>query len=62
MGSKNWTVEELKFLTKHFPNMETENLAIRFTRSIAAINTKAKDLGLKKSDRFMKKRMGGRRM
>lgn len=51
-GSPNlrrWETEEDAFLKKHYPVMKTKELAERLSRSLRAIWTRARYLGLKKS-------------
>lgn len=49
-----WTEDDLKLLTKLYPNTVTDELAGRFGRSAGSVKTKARQLGLRKSDNYLK--------
>ena len=49
-----WTDEELDVLTELYPITETDELAKRFDRSAGSVKTKARQLGLKKCQNYLK--------
>jgi hypothetical protein len=49
-----WTEDDLKLLTKLYSNTMINELAERFGRSPGSVKTKARQLGLKKSQSFIK--------
>ena len=49
-----WTEDDLEILTSLYPDTETDELARRFRRSAGSVKTKARQLGLKKSQSYMK--------
>ena len=49
-----WTEDDLKLLTKLYPITITDELAERFGRSAGSVKTKARQLGLKKSQSYLK--------
>ena len=49
-----WTEDDLEILTRLYPEMETDELAKRFGRSAGSVKTKARQLGLKKSQSYLK--------
>ena len=51
---KFWTPDELQMLKEIYADTDTEDLAVIFRRSAGSIKTKARQLGLKKSDSFLK--------
>jgi hypothetical protein len=48
MANKTWTPEYLEFLTNNFKKGKLEDIAAFTSKSIAAINKKASELGLKR--------------
>ena len=48
MANKTWTPEHLEFLFNNFKNGDLQGIATYTGKSIAAINKKASDLGLKR--------------
>ena len=49
-----WTEDDLKVLSKLYPDTVTDELAERFGRSAGSVKTKARQLGLKKSQSYLK--------
>jgi len=49
-----WTEDDLKLLSKLYPDTITDELAQRFGRSAGSVKTKARQLGLRKSDSYLK--------
>ena len=49
-----WTEGDLEILTRLYPETETDELARRFGRSAGSVKTKARQLGLKKSQSYLK--------
>jgi len=49
-----WTEDDLKLLSKLYANTITGELAERFGRSAGSVKTKARQLGLKKSQSYLK--------
>jgi hypothetical protein len=49
-----WTEDDLKLLAKLYPETITDELAERFGRSAGSVKTKARQLGLRKSDGYLK--------
>ena len=49
-----WTEDDLKLLSKLYPNTITDELAERFGRSAGSVKTKARQLGLRKTDGYLK--------
>jgi hypothetical protein len=49
-----WTKEELKLLKKLYPGAMTDELVRRFGRSAGAIKSKARQLGLRKSEIYLR--------
>ncbi|HUT45857.1 MAG TPA: hypothetical protein VMX36_06195 [Sedimentisphaerales bacterium] len=49
-----WTEDDLKLLSKLYPDTITDELAQRFGRSAGSVKTKARQLGLKKSQSYLK--------
>jgi len=49
-----WTEDDLELLSKLYPDTVTDELAQRFGRSAGSVKTKARQLGLKKSQDYLK--------
>ena len=49
-----WTEDDLDILSKLYPDTITDELAKRFGRSAGSVKTKARQLGLKKSQSYLK--------
>jgi len=49
-----WIEDDLKLLAKLYPDTITDELAERFGRSAGSVKTKARQLGLRKSDSYLK--------
>ena len=49
-----WTEDDLEILTELYPDTETDKLARRFGRSTGSVKTKARQLGLKKSQSYLR--------
>jgi transcriptional regulator of aromatic amino acid metabolism len=49
-----WTQEDLKLLKKLYPNTLTTELAERLKRSAGSIKTRARQLGVRKSESYFK--------
>jgi len=49
-----WTEDDLELLARLYPNTVTDELAKRFGRSAGSVKTKARQLGLRKSDSYLK--------
>jgi hypothetical protein len=49
-----WTQEDLDMLRELYADLEADELAKQFGRSANSIKSKARQLGLKKSDVFLK--------
>jgi hypothetical protein len=49
-----WTKEELQLLKKLYANTVTKEIADRLKRSAGSVKTKARQLGLKKSQSYIK--------
>jgi hypothetical protein len=49
-----WTEDDLEILTRLYPNTVTDELAERFSRSAGSVKTKARQLGLRKSESYLK--------
>ena len=49
-----WTEDELELLSELYPDTITDELAERFGRSPGSVKTKARQLGLRKSDGYLK--------
>ena len=44
-----WSVREIEFLNKHYPNTDTREVAGEFWRSMASVRAKAAALGLRRA-------------
>lgn len=55
-----WTVKEVEHLRKTYADTTTEHIARRLGRSVSSVYGKASDLGLNKSDAFLKSGKSGR--
>lgn len=55
-----WTDEQLRLLRELYPDNRTEDIAPRIGRSAKSIYSKAKQLGIKKSDAFLASGLAGR--
>jgi hypothetical protein len=49
-----WTKDDIKLLRKLYPNTVTQQLADKLKRSAGSVKTKARQLGLKKTARYLK--------
>jgi hypothetical protein len=49
-----WTEDDLELLARLYPDTMTNELARRFGRSAGSVKTKARQLGLKKSQGYLK--------
>lgn len=49
-----WTEDDLEILTELYPSTETNELANRFGRSTGSVKTKARQLGLRKSQSYLR--------
>jgi hypothetical protein len=49
-----WTEDDLNLLSELYPETITDELAERFGRSAGSVKTKARQLGLRKSDGYLK--------
>lgn len=55
MTRKVWTSSEVAYLTQHFPNKPTSEVASELGRSACSINGKAEALGLAKSEEYRRR-------
>ena len=56
-----WTTKEIALLTKHYPDLNNEDLVCLFNnRSAHAIAHKASKLSLRKSEKFLNSTKSGR--
>ena len=53
-GGHRWSKGDIKLLEKLYPNAITQELAKRLGRSAGSIKTKARQLGLRKTDSYLK--------
>jgi hypothetical protein len=53
-GYQYWSEENLNLLKGLYPDTATDELVERFGRSVGAIKTKARQLGLRKSKGYLK--------
>lgn len=55
MPGRRWTNNEIEYLTAHYAEVNTVDIATRMGRSIKSVYQKAKDLGLHKSAEYLRK-------
>lgn len=61
MAGKKWTIEEIDYLKKNYPDKLSKDVAEKLNRSLCSVYTQAQLLGLKKSKEFMDSEKSGRK-